>query len=171
MSRHLLKTTFLIALAVSFFQAALAQTQNNTASPAKPPKTCSMPEHRQFDFWIGDWDVQVSGQPAGTNTIQLILDGCVLQENWTGSKGGTGKSFNFYDSAKGKWQQTWVDNTGQCAGALWRIQGRRDAIDRRKHPQRKEDLAAPELFSARKRPRAPALGTVTGRRQNLERGV
>ena len=112
MSRDLLKTAFLVMLAAGLVQAASAQTQNSSASQSKPPKACSMAEHRQFDFWIGDWDVHVGGQQAGTNTIQLILDGCVLQENWTGSKGGTGKSFNVYDSAKGKWQQTWVDSTG-----------------------------------------------------------
>lgn len=70
------------------------------------------PEHRQFDFWIGEWDVQTGGQQAGTNSIQRILDGCVLFENWTSARGGTGKSFNFYNAAKRKWQQTWVDSTG-----------------------------------------------------------
>lgn len=70
------------------------------------------PQHKQFDFWIGEWDVQAQGQLAGTNSVQRILDGCVIFENWTGSRGGTGKSFNFYNSSTGKWQQVWVDNTG-----------------------------------------------------------
>ncbi|HEX8493813.1 MAG TPA: tetratricopeptide repeat protein [Pyrinomonadaceae bacterium] len=69
-------------------------------------------EHRQFDFWIGEWDVQANGQQAGTNSVQRILDGCVLFENWTSARGGTGKSFNFYNAATRKWQQTWVDSTG-----------------------------------------------------------
>lgn len=69
-------------------------------------------EHRQFDFWIGEWDVEANGQQAGTNSVQRILDGCVLFENWTSARGGTGKSFNFYNSATRKWQQTWVDSTG-----------------------------------------------------------
>lgn len=69
-------------------------------------------EHRQFDFWIGEWDVQANGQQAGTNSVQRILDGCVLFENWVGARGGTGKSFNFYNAATRKWQQTWVDSTG-----------------------------------------------------------
>jgi hypothetical protein len=69
------------------------------------------PEHRQFDFWIGEWDVRTSqGQPAGDSTIQLILGDCILLENWTGRVGGSGKSFNFYNSGTGKWQQTWVDD-------------------------------------------------------------
>ncbi len=70
------------------------------------------PEYRQFDFWLGEWDVQISGQTVGTNSVQSILDGCVLLENWTGGRGGTGKSFNFYDASTGKWQQTWVSSTG-----------------------------------------------------------
>jgi tetratricopeptide (TPR) repeat protein len=67
-------------------------------------------EYRQFDFWIGEWDV-VSTQghdPAGTSSIQLILDRCVLLENWTG--GSSGKSFNHYDTTTRKWIQDWVDN-------------------------------------------------------------
>lgn len=69
-------------------------------------------ENRSFDFWVGEWDVQVNGQQAGTNSVQRILDGCVIFENWTSARGGTGKSFNFYNASKRKWQQTWVDSTG-----------------------------------------------------------
>jgi tetratricopeptide (TPR) repeat protein len=36
-------------------------------------------ESRLFDFWIGEWDVRTpQGQPAGTSSVQLILDGCAL---------------------------------------------------------------------------------------------
>lgn len=70
-------------------------------------------EHKQFDFWIGEWNVvNPQGQQAGTSSIQRIVDGCVIFENWTGAGGGNGKSFNFYDSSKGKWRQVWVGNTG-----------------------------------------------------------
>jgi tetratricopeptide (TPR) repeat protein len=70
------------------------------------------PENRQFDFWAGEWDVEMGGQQAGTNSVKQILDGCVLFENWAAARGGTGKSFNFYNAQKRKWQQTWVDSTG-----------------------------------------------------------
>jgi tetratricopeptide (TPR) repeat protein len=71
------------------------------------------PEHRQFDFWIGEWNVLTpQGQLAGTSSIQRIVDGCVIFENWTGSQGGSGKSFNYYDKSDGKWHQLWVGNTG-----------------------------------------------------------
>jgi tetratricopeptide (TPR) repeat protein len=76
-------------------------------------RPCSFaPEYKQFDFWVGEWNVENNGQQAGINRIERILDGCVLLENWTSARGGTGKSFNFYDAATGKWQQTWVDSTG-----------------------------------------------------------
>ena len=76
--------------------------------------TCkSKPEYRQFDFWVGEWEVMnPKGQLAGTNSVQLILGDCVIFENWTSARGGQGKSFNVYNAAKGKWQQTWVDNSG-----------------------------------------------------------
>ncbi len=71
------------------------------------------PESRQFDFWIGEWDVtDTAGNKVGDSRIERILDGCVLLENWTGARGGTGKSFNLYDSATKAWKQTWCDSRG-----------------------------------------------------------
>ena len=90
------------------------------ASPARaqetqtpPPPPCSGPEHRQFDFWVGEWDVtQPDGTLAGTNRIEVILGGCVLQESWRSTNGKSqGHSFNLY-GRDGKWHQTWVDNGG-----------------------------------------------------------
>jgi hypothetical protein len=102
------RTIILLALFASLSLSAGAQTN------APPPSPCkSKPEYRQFDFWIGEWDVlNPQGQPAGTNSVQLILNDCVIFENWTGRGGGQGKSVNVYNSVKGKWQQTWVDGFG-----------------------------------------------------------
>jgi hypothetical protein len=81
---------------------------------------CSAPEHRQFDFWIGDWEVQAAaGGIAGTNVITPMLNGCVLHEQWTGNGGTIGESFNIYDRRSGTWHQTWVDS----GGTLLRIDG------------------------------------------------
>lgn len=78
-----------------------------------PPKPCpNQPEFRQFDFWVGEWDVTAQGQPAGTNSVQLILDKCVVFENWAGARGMNGKSFNIYNAAKKQWQQFWADDRG-----------------------------------------------------------
>ena len=73
-------------------------------------------EYKQFDFWVGEWNVETTqGQPAGKNIIERMEQGCILMENWTGAAGGTGKSINFYNSSTGKWRQTWVDSTGNVA--------------------------------------------------------
>lgn len=72
-----------------------------------------IPEARQFDFWIGEWDVKTTGgQMAGQSSIQLILGKCVILENWTGNGGVSGKSFNVFNASDRKWHQTWVDDQG-----------------------------------------------------------
>ncbi|MGA9768130.1 MAG: tetratricopeptide repeat protein [Blastocatellia bacterium] len=74
------------------------------------------PEYKQFDFWVGEWNVETQqGQPAGKNIIERMEQGCILMENWTGAAGGSGKSINFYNAGTGKWRQTWVDSTGGVA--------------------------------------------------------
>jgi hypothetical protein len=92
----------------------------SSANPVTPAaeagptsKPCASPEHRRFDFWIGEWRVvSPDGRPAGTNRIEKILGGCALQENWTGEGGMNGRSLNSYDARTGRWQQTWVDDRG-----------------------------------------------------------
>jgi tetratricopeptide (TPR) repeat protein len=70
------------------------------------------PENRQFDFWIGEWNVETTtGQPAGTSKVERILNGCALLENWSG--GDEGKSLNIYNANKKQWQQFWVDAGGE----------------------------------------------------------
>lgn len=79
---------------------------------------CSRPEYRQFDFWICEWEAfGVNGKKAGDSKISLILDSCVILEEWTSASlqqglRYAGKSFNTYNAATRQWQQTWVDNTG-----------------------------------------------------------
>lgn len=74
---------------------------------------CADEAHRQFDFWVGSWEVtNAQGQVVGTNEITPILGGCVLLEEWQSSGPHSGKSLNIYDAANDKWHQTWVDNGG-----------------------------------------------------------
>jgi hypothetical protein len=71
-------------------------------------------KHKAFDFWLGTWDVRPNGQPsapAARNIITKILNGCVLLESWS-APGSAGQSFNIYDRTRGKWFQTWVDQSG-----------------------------------------------------------
>ncbi len=74
---------------------------------------CATPDHRAFDFWLGEWGVYTpDGRLAGTNRIEREIDGCVLHERYETPKGYRGESFNVYDAARGVWHQTWVDNQG-----------------------------------------------------------
>lgn len=67
------------------------------------------PHAREFDFWIGEWNVYQTGTQnlAGQSVIQKISGGCALLENWK-SQVSEGKSLNFVDDSTGKWKQVWV---------------------------------------------------------------
>jgi hypothetical protein len=79
---------------------------------------CSKPAYRQFDFWIGEWEAfGKNGQKAGDSKVSLILDSCIILEEWTSATliqglRYAGKSFNTYNASTKQWQQTWVDNVG-----------------------------------------------------------
>ncbi|MEO5947804.1 MAG: hypothetical protein ABIP79_13380 [Chitinophagaceae bacterium] len=84
---------------------------------------CSKPEFRQFDFWVGEWEAfATNGNKSGDSKISIILDSCVVLEEWTGMPNQgftfTGKSFNSYNAATRQWQQTWSDNTGNTTEFL-----------------------------------------------------
>ena len=113
---------------------AIGRAQNSPVSsiPAKRPTACQSPAHRALDFWIGEWDVtNAAGKVAGHSSVNSILDGCVIMENWT-SNGSVyeGKSFNVFDPASGTWTQTWVDNTGSPAQMTGEFHGK-DLVYRR----------------------------------------
>jgi|ERR1700730_5983249 len=93
-------------------------------------KPCAFaPENRQFDFWLGEWNVVTTQaeSPAGESKIELILGDCVVQENWTsaGNIGYSGKSYNIYNTALKRWEQYWVDN---AAGNIFFYGGLKDGV-------------------------------------------
>jgi hypothetical protein len=96
-------------------------------APSPPPAPCAAPEHRQFDFWLGDWDVRgPAGKVVGRNRITPLHNGCVLFESWTSSNGNvTGTSFNLYDAERKQWHQTWVDSSGSLLELDGGLQGSR----------------------------------------------
>ena len=95
--------------------ALLALLLGAHAAGATPPPTgCSTMrnEHRQFDFWIGDWDVyNTKGTIAGHSRIESVSEGCGISEHWQGAGGGAGVSYNAWDPGSGHWHQFWVGNT------------------------------------------------------------
>ncbi len=72
-----------------------------------------MNAHRQFDFWLGEWEVRKpDGELAGINRIEGEYDGSVLHERYTTDRGYRGQSLNIYDASRKVWHQTWVDSDG-----------------------------------------------------------
>lgn len=115
-------------VSVAFFAALIILPFQAPAQPPAPqapqtPPNCSAAPHRQFDFWIGHWNVTVSGKPAGTNRIEAGHGECVLVEHWSAAGGGTGISLNFYDRQTRQWHQTWIGSGG---GALYLNGGLKD---------------------------------------------
>ncbi len=88
---------------------------------------CAAPAYRQFDFWVGDWDVIDEKQPAvavAHARVEVILDGCVLHETYEAMDGHKGESFSVYDVSRQIWHQSWVTNNGQLLTIEGHLQGR-----------------------------------------------
>ena len=90
---------------------------------------CNSPEARQFDFWIGNWNIdqeiiQKDGSWLKTkarDSVFSILKGCAIEEHWHGdvkffwagmkeTKPLEGFSIRYYDTNKKKWHIKWMDN-------------------------------------------------------------
>lgn len=89
--------------------------------------SCQIPEVRQFDFWVGEWDLTweaEQGLAKGANQIRYILNGCVIEENFSDPAGSFyGKSVSAYNMRQGRWQQTWVDNNGTYLDFIGGLEG------------------------------------------------
>jgi hypothetical protein len=89
------------------------------AQQASQSNPCTAAQQKQLDFWIGEWDLTWPGDKPGevvhgTNSIKRIMDGCVVQENFSAGESGhlRGTSVSTFDLRSGMWKQTWVDNEG-----------------------------------------------------------
>ncbi len=111
----------LLAGALSPFPAGLAAQAAGVAAAADDvAPRCRAPEYRQFDFWLGEWEVRnAAGDVVGHNEVRRVAGGCGLLESWRGTGGGSGTSLNTYDAERGHWTQRWVgDGT-----TLWLVGG------------------------------------------------
>lgn len=94
------------------------------SSPSAIVAACASPEHRQLDFWLGDWDVVVRsrqtpdgpwGEARGRQHVEAILGGCAVAETFTADGPGApwaGRSYSSWQPQAGVWRQTWVDDSG-----------------------------------------------------------
>jgi hypothetical protein len=79
----------------------------------EPAAVCSSAQHRQFDFWVGEWTVtDTRGQLVGTSRVERTLNGCAIAESWEGANGTRGQGLHAWDPGDNQWHQTWLDNAG-----------------------------------------------------------
>jgi hypothetical protein len=98
-----------ICLAAALFALPAAAA----AQPAPP--ACATPEHRQFDFWVGRWQVSPTGQAnvVAESLIERLYGGCAVREHWMPKANPGGGSLNSYVPAEKAWRQTWVGSGGE----------------------------------------------------------
>jgi len=96
------------------FVAILALLASGPAAAQDGRPDCTTAEHRQFDFWVGRFEVRTAEDKlAGHNVIETTLGGCALTEHWTGARGSQGRSINFFDRNDRRWHQVWIDDSGE----------------------------------------------------------
>ena len=92
---------------------ALALLAVGGASAQATPAPGASPYYRQFDFWLGEWEVRgPAGRLAGVNRITSEYGGCVIHERYDTERGYKGESLNTFDAGRKVWHQTWVDSAG-----------------------------------------------------------
>ncbi|HEX5182880.1 MAG TPA: hypothetical protein VFW19_06975 [Allosphingosinicella sp.] len=101
----------------SFAAAALVVTGMAPAraiTPTPPPSPCATPDHRAFDFWVGNWDVYRTGDTKliAHSRIERLYAGCAIRENWMPLGGTGGGSLSAWVPEENAWRQTWVDSAG-----------------------------------------------------------
>lgn len=114
-----------LAAAALVLPAASGAAQTNPGPDTRPETAarCDGATFRQFDFWIGEWEVRnPAGEIVGHNEIRRVARGCGLLERWRGADGSRGTSVNTYDASRKKWTQRWVGD----GAALWLEGGMED---------------------------------------------
>ncbi|HSM71672.1 MAG TPA: hypothetical protein VK851_09025 [Anaerolineales bacterium] len=66
---------------------------------------------KQFDFWLGEWDLTWGEDGKATNHVLRIMNDRIIQENFS-SPNLQGLSVSSYERERGLWCQTWVENNG-----------------------------------------------------------
>jgi hypothetical protein len=87
--------------------------------------------NRQFDFWIGDWELTWNDTSKGSNTITLEMNNLVVYEHFKDPANNyLGWSWSVYDTLSKKWKQTWVDNQGAYFDFIGQMQDDKMILER-----------------------------------------
>ena len=92
---------------------------------------------KDFDFWIGRWEVrEPDGTLVGTDTIEKRDGGCSIYEHYEGAGGSSGTSLTFFLPSRGEWRQVWTgsggtlfDLTGKLVDGAMKMEGQVEYIE------------------------------------------
>lgn len=111
--KTLINNIILISFLMPLCATAESGADSAVAAETKPSPCEQHDRFREFDFWVGEWDVHdADGNFVGENSITRAERGCVLMEKWRGAKGSTGISMNYVDKFRDEWVQIWHASAG-----------------------------------------------------------
>jgi hypothetical protein len=121
----------------------------------KPPPPCSSAEARQFDFWLGDWDLSWTDKDGsaknGTNKVAKLFGDCNIKEEFSDAKGEfKGTSVSTYIPSEKKWKQTWVDNTGSYLDFIGEFKDSKMILSRKAQREGKEFMQRMVFYDIKK---------------------
>ena len=150
----------IVATAALFAAAAAALAVLTAATPAMAameatqtvPATgaCDTPQHHQFDFWLGEWQVfdADTGELVAVDRIEKQTDGCVVRQSMSflndkyrrpGSKLRlAGVSVNRFDGEA--WLEMWADNQWGAIALRGAPEGDSAMVLKTIIPSRRRDL-------------------------------
>lgn len=82
------------------------------ATVAAQPCALDAPS-RALDYWVGEWSISSPGAGENsTSTVRLLLDQCVVVENWGDGRGHDGENVFGYSQGDRDWRGMFFDNRG-----------------------------------------------------------
>lgn len=142
-----MRLAFLVSLGI-----LLSRLTVLAAEDGNPPEPCSSLEARQFDFWVGEWNLSWTSKEgktvSGVNRISRILNGCVLKEEFSDSNGEfTGMSVSAFVPWAKQWKQTWVDNSGSYLDFTGEFMNNRMILHRKAQRKGKEFMQRMQWYN------------------------
>ena len=102
----------------------------------------------EFDFWLGTWTASWGDAGEhGSNLVRRMLNNFVVEERFDGRPGADfqGMSVSVYDTHRGVWLQTWVDD----AGSYFALEGARRGDEMVLFCDRHNDASRAAVFRMR----------------------
>jgi len=130
MRNSFLQKRLLVFAIILFGLISCQNVQNVGADTDTEPHSLS----RQFDFWLGEWDVNLRIKQKDNTwkdmytsiaRIYNVLDGNAVLELWEEQgreKGIIGYSIRYYDPSKDKWI-LWLNWPGANDSSSWKLEG------------------------------------------------